>query len=564
MDKTYPIIIVGGGPVGLTLSLELSHWGVDHLLVSSNSETSTHPKCNLANARSMEHFRRLGVSKALREQGLPNDHPQDSVYFTKLSGPELFRFETPSSEEFMNATADMSDTWPTPEPPYRISQIFIEKALKRKASRSKFAQIKFAHELTEFQDQGHRVRALIKSHDTGAAHEVFCDWLIGCDGAHSTVRKGLGIRYSGESKVKRRIFGGTMKATYFRSPDLANHLKGVPRGHMLWTMNPKGRTATVIIDGKDTYLNHIQIPHGDDPEDWDPEDYIPKLVGKPTAINVLSSAVWNAGYALTAERFRKGRALIAGDAAHLFTPTGGFGMNTGIDDVANLGWKLAGTVQGWAGPTLLDSYEAERRPVSIRNTNAAKSIADVMASVDIPKDVTEDTKSGAESREKLGQDLLKMAAREFNTSGVQLGVRYDQSWLTLDDGSQPTADSPNSYIPTSRPGARAPHIAVRSRGTILDRFGPHFTLLMMQDHAETEEQFVAAFETIGCPLKISKIRDRKVSAFYESPFVLVRPDGHVAWRGPCGDKASEIARTVTGANHIIAQPQEKRVAEVSS
>ena len=559
MDMETPILIVGGGPVGLTLSLELSAWSVEHILVSSNTETSIHPKCNLANARSMEHFRRLGVSKTLRAKGLPNDHPQDSVYFIKLGEAEICRFETPSSDRFLSGDHDLGEIWPTPEPPYRISQIFTEQVLKAKAQRSDHACIRFGHELLSFEQSSEHVRAVIKDTKSDKDYTITSDWIIGCDGAHSAVRKLSEIRYEGESKVKRRIFGGTMRATYFRSPDLAEIMKDSPPGHMLWTMGPKGRTATVVINGVDTFLNHIQLPHGDDPENWDPHDYIPQLVGRPVDIEIITSAIWNAGYALTAERFRRGRALIAGDAAHLFTPTGGFGMNTGIDDVANLGWKLAGMVQGWGNEALLDTYEAERKPIGVRNTNAAKAIADIMASVEIPEAVEIDGPKGDAARAELASNLLEMAKHEFNTSGVQLGVRYEASPLTISDGSPATPDAPNTYVPTARPGSRAPHTKVRSRGTILDRFGPHFTLLAFKDLPEDMAKFEKAAAKIGAPLKSIRIKDNKVAALYERALVLVRPDGHVSWRGDHAQDADAILSTATG-NDLVPEQIEAPIA----
>ena len=200
------------------------------------------------------------------------------------------------------------------------------------------------------------------------------------------VRKAAGIAFDGEDSADRPMFGGTMVATYYRSNLLAQVLQG-REGLMYWTVNPEIRSVTVAIDGKNRFLTHVQVPRGVDPDSLKPTEFLHRIAGVPIDVEVLSSAIWNAGFSLVAQRLVKGHAILSGDAAHLITPTGGLGMNTGIDDVSNLAWKLAGEIKGWGGPALVESYDGERRPVGIRNTRIASDIADALGKFPIPESI---------------------------------------------------------------------------------------------------------------------------------------------------------------------------------
>ncbi|WP_299071090.1 FAD-dependent monooxygenase [Accumulibacter sp.] len=520
MSQIVPVIIVGGGPVGLTLSLDLSRRGIRNILICDAPGTSTHPKCNTTNARSMEHFRRLGVASRIRFGGLPADYPTDIVYTTRLGGAEIARIKFPSPREASNGGSE------TPEPQHRISQIYLEEILLEAATAEPNAEIYFATRATRFEDKGSHVRVEVIHLSSGKTKWMEARWLVGCDGARSTVRKQCGIGYTGTSSVKREIFGGTMVATYFRSPELRSILTG-HEGFMYWTLNPTIRSVTVAIDGDQHFLTHVQVPDGVEADAIDLRNLLPAIVGRAVDIDICSSASWNAGFRLVAEEFRKGRFLLAGDAAHLFTPTGGFGMNTGIDDVANLAWKLAAVEEGWGGPALLDSYGAERRPVAFRNTAAASDIADVITGFAIPEQIEAEGDEGNAARALVARSIQSVATEEFLTVGVQLGVRYEDSPIIIPDGTEAPPDLRTQYVPTARPGSRLPHFADEEGVPVYDRLGIGFSLLIAGgDRAAAE----AAVDSLATPVVIVAL-DPSRAASLGARFLLVRPDQHVAWRG---------------------------------
>jgi 2-polyprenyl-6-methoxyphenol hydroxylase-like FAD-dependent oxidoreductase len=500
-----PVLIAGGGPVGLTLSLELGRRGIRHLLVSEAPGTTRHPKCNTVNARSMEHFRRLGVAGALRAAGLPPGYPRDILYRTHLTGFDILRAPAPGEE-----------AW-SPEPLHRVSQLFLEPVLLEHARASAAADIRYGWRLESFEETENQVLCRILNIGKNEMHVVAARWLAGCDGARSTVRKGLGIRFDGESRVERKVLGGTMLAVYFRSAELGGALADAP-AFLYWTADAQGRTLTFAIDGRERFLTHVPLRSDAAP---DVSELIARIAGRRVAFEVLSSETWNAGFSLVAERYGSARVFLAGDAAHLFTPTGGFGMNTGIDDVANLAWKIAALEEGWGGAGLASSYDAERRPVGVRNTSAARGIADRIGNLAVPAAIGEASAAGAQAREEMARQVNGTLSAHYNTVGVQLGVRYDASPIVLPDGSAPPADPTDAYTPSARPGSRLPHAVLDDGSALFDRLGAGFSLLHGAD-----ERVSATNGRV--PLKTIPMQSMQP---FDARYVLVRPDQHVAWRG---------------------------------
>jgi hypothetical protein len=248
---------------------------------------------------------------------------------------------------------------------------------------------------------------------------------------------------------------------------------------------------------------------------------------------------------LVAEHFNIGRVFLAGDAAHLFTPTGGMGYNTGIDDVANLGWKLAALCRGWGGPNLVTSYDVERRAIAARNTDFARRIADSIGHVKVHETLAEAGESGRLARLELGAVLLRHARMEFDIPGVQLGLRYERSNIVDREDFELSPDDPNIYVPTAGPGHRAPHYWLADGRSLFDLFGRGFTLLRLGHAPHGGETFAAAANALGVPLAILEVQEPEIRELYQADLILIRPDQHVAWRGnaPVGGVQRIIRRS---------------------
>ena len=514
--ETY-VLIVGGGPVGLSAAIDLTWRGVPHMLVSENIETAQHPKCNTTNTRSMEHFRRLGIAKDLRSEALPDDLERASAYVTRFCGYEFGRLP--------RAYAD----WPTPEVPATISQIVLERTLRQIAEKRRAAPLHFGHKLESFTADDGVVVADIANVTTGEKQTVRARYLLAADGASSLVRRTLDLRMTGEDgKTPRAFMGGTMLSYYIRAPGLTAK-SGRKPAIMTWIINPDMRAMMYAQSGRDMWVTHFQVPGGVDWRTVDAREIVRAMIGCDIEFEILSGGPWTGGLALVAEHYQSGPVFLAGDAAHLFTPLGGLGMNTGIGDVMNLTWKLAAAHQGWAGPKLLDSYEPERRPMGLRNTQLGVRCAAVMDGWQIPPDFEADTPRAEAVRATLGARALVEDKPQYRTVGIQLGERYEGSDVVWPDGSPAPPDDWQSYQPLERPGARAPHLWLAPGHSLFDDFGPGFTLLDF-GASEGAAAFERAAQSRGVPLKVLAVAAVETDA-YRSKLVLVRPDQHIAWHG---------------------------------
>lgn len=384
-----PVAIVGGGPVGMMLALFLDRHGVPVVLFNSERTTRWHPKGNTHNARTMEHYRRLGLSDGIRRLGLPADHPRDVAYFTRLNGWELARLDMPAERERLQAARQAPDTDQVPEPLLRANQMYVERFLLDHLRTRPGIQLRFGWRVDDFQQDADGVSLHAVDSAGQAADEHWrADYLVGCDGGHSFVRRRLGIGYIGPDGSTGGFLSGRMFSSYVRIPDLHRRLLPDRKAWMYNVVAPEGRMLLISLDGADEFLLMTQArSHDEMPQDDAVIRAIQRGIGEPVEVSVLAHAVWHGGLALVAERFADRRVLLAGDATHLFSPTGGFGMNTGIDGAANLAWKLAAAVQGWAGDGLLATYELERRPVTLRNTHAARRLTQRVGQVDVPAEV---------------------------------------------------------------------------------------------------------------------------------------------------------------------------------
>ena len=546
-----PVAIAGGGPVGLMLALFLDRHGVPSVVFNTEAGVRHHPKGSTQNARTMEHYRRLGFAAEVRRLGLPPDHPTDVAYFTRFNAWELARLRMPSEAETMARRAAVGATDQTPEPIHRANQMYVERLIFEQARRRPNITLRFGWEVERFEQDadGVTVRAVPAGGGAGASETWRASYLAGCDGGRSFVRRTLGIAYTGDETLKQAFFGGRMVSTHVRAPTLYRDVLGGRRAFQYWVVNPELRTAMVPLNGVDEFL--LWTRGGDEPPGPAAiAEVLRQCVGAPVEVEVLGSHPWTAGVALHAERFGAGRVLLAGDAVHLFTPTGGFGMNTGVDDAANLAWKLAAMVQGWGGPALLDSYEAERKPIAIRNTGAARVLAQSVGEVRVAPEIEQPTAAGEAARRQAGA-FLATFGEEFASLGVQLGARYDGSPIVVADGPAP-ADDIAGYTPTSVPGGRAPHFwldAGRGPGSSLfDRLGVGFTLLQLGPVAAGVAAFEAAARARGVPLEVLAVPGPAARALYGCGLALIRPDQYVAWRGEQAPvDADRVLATVTGA-----------------
>ena len=520
------MIIAGGGPVGLTLAMDLGWRGVPSLLFEERvSAEPPNPKCNTTNARSMEHFRRLGCADRLRAAGLPADHPTDVVYVTRVNGYLLGRLNLPASSMRRQDAGALDEGWPTPEPQHRISQIFVEPILYEHARTFPGTEIRRGWRVESFSQRDSEVSVEAVEISSGRRETHRSRYLVGCDGGRSIIRHHLGIQLNGVDVIGRNV------SVYFRAPKLIEHDRNGP-AWMYWIINEDQFGTLVALDGKELWLLHLTVPTGKNFDDVDLRVAIPAALGVEVPMEVLGIERWTSRR-LVADRYRDGNVFLAGDAAHIWIPLGGFGMNAGIGDATHLAWLLSAEYQGWAGSKLLDAYEAERRPIGDLVSGAAVQIMKNRGpAMQVHEGLEDDSAAGAAMRRAMGERIVAADASQFNSVGVQLGYYYNNSPINVNDGTSPPDFSLDKYVPTTRPGSRAPHVWLRDGRSLYDAFGPDFTLLRLGTPSSSDCPLQDAAESRRVPLKVVDLSEPQIVSAYEMfSYVLIRPDQHIAWRG---------------------------------
>ena len=561
------VLIAGGGPFGLMLANELGRRDIQCLLVDPKASTAFNPQANATQARTMEHFRRLGFAQEIRAQGLPPHHPTDITYLTRFSGIELARLRLPTAAAAPQAIKAMSGSWSAAELPHRVSQKFVEVTLRQHAEKWLSNDIRYGWKLESFKDESlssnntgsiaasHPIQARIQQVNSAepVSLDVRAKYFIGADGARSFVRHELGIAWGGATGFKRNFMGGKMLAVYLKAPHFYEQNPN-DRAWMYVIVNPELRAFIMSVDGVSEFAFHVQMADDAATEALTAEDakrLFALAYGQAMDIEILSMATWLAGHALVAESFQKGRVFLGGDAVHLFTPTGGLGYNTAVEDAVNLGWKLSAVLKGQAQTTLLDSYEIERKPLAIRNTGYAKQFADSIGLFDADKALEDISPAGEQARSIASDYLNGHARREFNIPGVTFGGRYIHSPLIVEDGTQAPADAANTYIPSACPGGRPPHAWLPDGSSLFDHFNFEWTLLVLGEDKGPLAQDALKFSeaALQCHLdfKVLRFDSQELLDLYEANLVLIRPDQIVAWRGTNAHQAMQVLKQASGA-----------------
>jgi 2-polyprenyl-6-methoxyphenol hydroxylase-like FAD-dependent oxidoreductase len=525
--------------------MELGHHDLECLLVTESETTSVHPKGSTINARSMEHLRRLGAAPAVRRIGIPPEHNTDITFITRFTGHELGRIEMPSADEKIARPGPWGHTLLTPEPIHRANQMYLEPVLRRCAESYASASLRFGWRMTGFNQYADRIEAETENVATGERQRIIADYMVGCDGANGMIRRKLGFKYGGRTSTGDRFYDGRMLSLYVRAPRIYDVMRFPKSWHYL-TINRDTRMDCISLDCRGEFVILAHIPPDVALESIDTRALFDRAVGCDIGAEIVSVQEWWAGLALVTDRYQHGRVFLAGDAVHLFTPTGGFGFNTGIDDAANLGWKLAAVCDGWGGAALLDSYESERRPIGLRNTSESGRLAEQAAALEVPRHIEDDTPVGAAERAAFHSEVMRFR-EEFASLGIQLGARYDSSPIIVGDGERPPRDDPKVYTPSGVPGGRAPHYWIDERESLFDRFGPGFTLLRLGPDARGTGRFEREAAARGIPFATVSVSHPGILDLYGSRSVLVRPDQHIAWRGDAAPAdAGRILDIVTG------------------
>jgi len=526
-----PVLIAGGGPVGLALAIELGRAGIPCTLVERRDGSVSVPKMSGLSIRSMELNRRWGIAEKVKRAGWPQTRPHDFVYCTSMTGPELARFKVPSY-------ADTHIPF-TPEPGAGCAQIFYDPILLERARSLPLVTLRHMTSLDGFAQDADGVRATVTDRVTGKTETIEALYLVGCDGADGTVVTALGFGYQGLGIVSNSV------NVYFRSRQLmAIHDKGWAR---FFRFTDEGGTWGEIIgiDGEETWRLSVlkEVPG------CEPAAYMRRLAGRDFDYEILSVMSWERRERV-AEHYRDRRVFIAGDAAHQNSPTGGLGLHTGLADAVDLGWKLAAVLKGWGGPNLLDAYEAERQPIALHNVRVSTDEFNIMVALPTSRDIAAPTPAGAEARKRFLEAFIRTGRGRsaIFTENLRLGYCYEPSPICVPDGTKPIPFETPDFVAVARPGTRAPHAWISENRSTLDLFGEGFVLLRLGSSPPSGTALIEAAKKRDVPLKIVDLHDATIAALYERSLVLVRPDGHVAWRDdqPPPDALSLIDR-VRGA-----------------
>lgn len=541
-----PVLIVGGGPVGLALAGELGWRGVPCTLIEKTDGAIEQPKMDLVGVRTMEFCRRWGIVDWVRDAPYPPDYPQDYVYVTGLNGYELGR------EPFPGRGFELCPL-ESPQKRERVPQDMFDPILQRFARSFPHVTLRYNCELVSFTETTNGVRAQVRDSVTGQTEIVEAEYMVGADGGGGTVRERLGIAMSGNPALTYTT------NVMFRSKNFSDlHDKG--RAYRFIFIGPEGVWLTIVaVNGADRFrMSIVGTPQKINHSEADIRAALQRAMGRDFDYEILSVMRW-VRRELVADRYGSDRVFIAGDAAHLMSPTGGFGMNTGIGDAVDLGWKLEAVVKGWGGTELLRSYDTERRPVGLRNVaEASRNLRRMLSTRErLPgSKIFQPGAANDAARKAYGDWFAAIMRHEWFANGVMLGYRYDNSPLILADGTPAPPDVSHPYAQTARPGARAPHVFLADGRSTLDLFGRGFTLLRLGPSPPTTERIVRAAAERSVPLNLVSLDEPQVLAAYERRLVLVRPDGHVAWRADAEPAdAGALIDVVSGHSIHVKQQQ---------
>lgn len=534
MSANASIIVAGAGPVGMCAAIQAARCGIDVTVVEAKSVGHlADAKCNSVSSRTLETLRRFGVADEVREAGLPDAYTTDVVFATSVGGPELTRISMPSRNErrqtpFPKGFPD--EAWRTPEPYVRVSQIYSNAVLARLMHATPGITVHYNTALLGYQQDSKGVEVRLKDAN-GTESQLSGRYLIGADGGRSLVRQAMGVRLTGDAELAH------MRSSLIRAPGLSLLFRDRRRAWMTWVVNHKIRGVVVAIDGDETWLVHRQLAHGSkDFSSLDLDQSIRDVLGvdEDFRYEVLNHEDW-IGRRLVAERLSDRRVFLAGDAAHLWVPFAGYGMNAGIADGVSIAWLLTGVLQGWADPRILDAYEAERHPITEQVSRLAmQSMLDILEALgkNTPPAAMSSkyNPAGVAIRKVMGAKLNKLNVPQFAPEGLNFGYFYERSPIISYDEEKAPTYTMGSVTPSTVPGCRMPHFWLAPGVSVYDRLGPAYTLLRFNPNTDIEP-IVDAARAGRMPLETLDVPPQSGDPAFKHDLLIVRQDQHVAWRG---------------------------------